>query len=231
MMLNRSLPIALLFVLGSCSAKDETTQPQMPAPPPNEAPSIDASAATPEPSPPTPDASEPTASVTELKATVASVQLQEDCPDAAVPASPASRAVPATPARRAPSFAPGPMPCIQSRIQIAFTAVASSEVRIAIKAARLLAEDGTTLSDVAIRAPSLWSKNGYTSWDEVVAAGATIQASYKIAPPDWRKVEAATGKTSFGQTFLFEIAIDVVGKTLTIRSNPFTRQQPTAIPT
>jgi hypothetical protein len=127
--------------------------------------------------------------------------------------------------------AAGPAPCTQSWLQISFEANAVSQAQVSLAAVRLLTADGKLLSSIPSRAPSLWSDNGYIPWDQVVPQGTAIQASYKIAPPDRSVDEAALGTSSFGTSFIVEAEISVAGKTLTVRSNPFSRQRPEAIPT
>jgi len=201
-MFKPTLAITLAALLASCSAQDDGKPTLVPTP--------QTETETKKPSP-------------TIVATIASVQLQEDCPDA-VPSTPSAMSAPA-------DRAAGPAPCTQSRIQISLEADAVGQAQVSLTAVRLLSADGTLLSSIPSRAPSLWSDNGYTPWDQVVPQGTAIQASYKIAPPDWSVVEATLGTGSFGTSFIIEAEISLGGKTLTVRSNPFTRQQPEAVPT
>ncbi|MBL4634269.1 MAG: hypothetical protein JKY56_10365 [Kofleriaceae bacterium] len=173
-----------------------------------------------------------------LEAAIASVQLQEDCPDApppdalATPATvtppPADAPAESTPAGLHAGTNVPPIPCVQSRIQITFTSDASQPV--SISAIRLLSDDGKVLSAIKYRGPSIWRENRYTPWDEVVGVGKNTQASYKIAPPAWGVVETALGKGSYNTRFVVEVDINFQGKTKTIRSNSFVRTHPIAPP-
>ena len=208
-MFKPTLAITLAALLASCSAQDDSKPTLGPTPQPGTGTEPQPGLETPSPT---------------VVATIASVQLQEDCPDAVAPSTPSAMSAPA-------DRAAGPAPCTQSRIQISFEADAVGQAGVSLAAVRLLSVDGKLLSNIPSRAPSLWSDNGYTPWDQIVPQGAAIQASYKIAPPDWSVVEATLGTGSFGTSFIIEAEISVAGKTLTVRSNPFTRQQPEAVPT
>ena len=202
----------------------------------------------PEPIPPEPP------KVVVATATIASVQILQDCPDpkpaTGTPASPKVEQIPAkpaAPAKTAPaesmpaSMAPADSagrhsgayqpPCQQSTIQFSFAGQGAQSSKVTLKELRLLTPEGKPLATLNTRLPSVWGESVYTAWDEVLQAGKDINVSYKVAPPSWSEVEKELGGRSFGKMFLLEAVVEVGGETQTVRSSEFARFQPHAIPT
>jgi len=188
-------------------------------------------------------------------ASIASVQILEDCPDAkaadakAAPAdsevAPKQAPAKSPPARRAPaesmpaSMAPSdaPMngaeqpPCQQSTIQITFAGQGDTSSKVVLKELRLLTPDGKALGTVNTRVPSIWSKDVYTPWDAVLQPSQDAKVSYKITPPDWNAAGTILGGPTHGKMFVLEAVIEIDGQAQTVRSQEFARFEPHMVPT
>jgi hypothetical protein len=190
---------------------------------------------------PKPEPTQPDLTTKVATASIASVQILENCPDAEAPASKAARG-PAK--RRAPAeSAPASMtaiengeggyqaPCRQSTVQVSFEGQGAQPSKVVLKELRLLTADGKELGSLSTRLPSKWGESVYTPWNEVLEPDSDLKASYKITPPNWSEVEGKLGGSSHGVMFILEAIIDVGGKDQTVRSSEFARYRPTAVPT
>jgi hypothetical protein len=206
----------------------------------------------PTPEEPTPE--EPTPEVKRVaRASIASVQMIEDCPDAPANEAPASAPQAAPPAAPAPGAAmrpqrkraPGavaedaeygwspPHMCTQSSMQIAFTEQGDLPARVVIERITLVdPKKDASLDSVEARRPRAWTDDGsYEVWDEVIAPGTDVRASYSLSVPDWSKVERAIGSASYGHMFVLEVELTIDGEHQTVRSPEFPREQPHVIVT
>lgn len=167
-------------------------------------------------------------------ASIASVQLAQDCPDAKVDSkSDTSSSEPPAKmkAKRAKGSGPLVQPCTQSNVQIAFTGKGAASTTVAIGAVRLMSADGTELATLAVRMPSLWKESGYQAWDGVLDADADQKASYKLSVPTWSEIDRKLGGNSFGHMYTLEVEVDIGGTVSTITSPQFERAQPLMIKT
>lgn len=191
----------------------------------------------------------PPVAATTTKITVASVQMIQDCPDpepepapadapsaeraAPMPAQPAPGAVARSQPHQAGDVAPGDsfrQPCDQSTVQLALETDGDAPVTVEIKAVRILSK-GKAVGELASRKPTLWRDNGYQPWDQTVAPGTPVKASYKLSMPSWSEVEQAIGTSSFGHMFTLEIDVAVDGQLQTVSSPEFPREEPHVIVT
>lgn len=193
----------------------------------------------PEPKPePKPD---PVAATVEIA--IASVQLDQDCPDPATaspeqapadeaPASPATMVAPkrsmapgaAMPAR--PGESMGRRACPQSTMVVELTSRAAAEAKVEIVAIALRdVQSNATVGDVVARAPTKFEGSGYVAWNERIAAGAKLNASYKLRPPSWSNVATALGGgvDTRDRPFELEVTFAIDGKPQTVRSTEFRR--------
>lgn len=147
---------------------------------------------------------------------IASVTILEDCPDAGDDNDSAGASM---------DMEEGYVqPCRQSTMQIAIAAQGDTSARFTIKEMRLLGPDDAVLSVVKAREPSLWSGSGYAAWDQRVVPGPALKASYKLSLGDWRSIEKALGKNSYGPLFVIEADIAIGATPLTIRSGKVARE-------
>lgn len=171
----------------------------------------------------------PEISPSALIVAVASVQLNQDCPD---PPAPTAVAQEESPGAMMPgaSMEMGPgggsMPCAQSTVQLSVTNEGAMPGKLQILSIRLLdAASGRELGTLVGRGPSLWNDaTGYQAWDERIDPGATLKVSYKLADPDWAQVQAhlEPGTNLFARPFILEIQLK--GQTGTVRSSEFVRE-------
>ena len=183
---------------------------------------------------------------------IASVQMIEDCPhqDQHDPGPPTAAQKPTadSPAESAHSMAmpisegdvaPGAAAqgrgggdfdqCTQSRLQLAFKSTGRGDANVKIKGARLLVPgSGKRAGELQTRKPQVWTEtDGYRAWDEVVPNGEdALEAGYKLSVPEWSKVDAMIGRSSFGFMFVLEVDVEVDGVVETLRSPQFPREEP-----
>lgn len=177
----------------------------------------------------------------QLRATIASVQMIQDCPDpdgeAAKPSAaampPASESVAQGARMAGDSNGSFRQPCTQSTMQLSLAHDAPEAQRVEVVAVRLMR--GTDmLSPIAARKPSKWSESGiYDAWDERVPVGSEIKVSYRLGEPDWSKVQDKLGADvdTYAQRFVVEVDLKMGGQTLTVRSPEFAREYPHVVVT
>ncbi|MBK7826481.1 hypothetical protein [Nannocystis sp.] len=185
-----------------------------------------------------------------LKIAIASVTLEQNCPDPPEPVVPASTTAAEAPAQPAPGELGSPMPpqagaplarakrsadagpwqppCNQSTMQLALSNAGDAPGTLTIKAIRLLdAASKKPLGTLNARRPSLWSDTGsYQKWDQQILPGATLKTSYSLDEPAWPDVQTQLGSANLYTTpFLLELEVAVDGAVQTVRSSEFLRQE------
>jgi hypothetical protein len=181
---------------------------------------------------------------TQLRATIASVQMIQDCPDPAneAPAKPAAAMPPAadeqsargaSAARIAGDGGSFQQPCTQSTMQLSLAHDASDAQRVEVVAVRLM-RGKEVVGTIAARKPSRWNDAGtYDAWDERVPVGTEIKVSYRLGEPDWSKVQdkVGTGVDLYSQRYTLEVDLELGGTTTTVRSPEFSREYPHVVVT
>lgn len=182
---------------------------------------------------------------------VASVQLQDDCPGPkpAAKRATAPKAAMEPPAKALEDIDQGDMAgdapmarrakpgtfdsmCRQSTLQLSIESSADAGVAFAIKDVRIRLADGDkALGTMATRNPTVWNDSKYEAWDEQVPAGASLKAGYAIGHPNWAEVEKASGKSSWGPMFILDVDVEVDGVVRTISSPKVPRNEPVNIVT
>lgn len=210
-MQRRTLVLSLFMLLGaSCAASDESSSKAAATTP---APEATPAVAT------TFDAAPTKAAEGAAVASIASVQLVEDCPDAKSKSAPTSAK-----RERRDSFAAGLVqPCSQSSLQLAFVGQGTQTAKVEIREVRLLTAEGVKQAVLSAREPNLWRDSGYVAWDGVLPAQADTKVSYKLSVPDFAELEAKLGGSSFGRMFVLELDLAIGGKETTLRSPEFER--------
>ncbi|HWB78190.1 MAG TPA: hypothetical protein VG755_24665 [Nannocystaceae bacterium] len=195
-----------------------------------------------------PDTETPVTQRVELRASIASVQLAQNCPDpAAAPASadqakPAAAMPPsesAVPSQGAAARMKGDSnwspPCTQSTVQLTIAHDGNETLPFEVKAMRLTqAGQGGVLASVPYRGPQRWVDSGsrYETWDEKLAAKAELKVSYKLGEPDWSLVSKAIGSDdTYGKRYVLEVDVSFAGRTITLRSPEFEREYPHVVVT
>jgi hypothetical protein len=180
---------------------------------------------------------------------VASVTLEQDCPDPP-PATPASSERPApAPAQKVAPGASAPMPprpgdapsavahrraCQQSTLQLEIRNDGKAEAGIRIASIELRdVQSNSVLVPIASRLPSAWADGAtYDQWNERIAANAKLNVSYRLTPPEWYTVEGKLGSgiDSHGRQFELGVTVEIDGKPITVRSPAFTRAPEIVMP-
>ncbi|MGH1344124.1 MAG: hypothetical protein ACRBN8_21375 [Nannocystales bacterium] len=184
---------------------------------------------------------DPEPAAVNVKVSVASVQLQDDCPSAKPPSSADSKpdedepreaameTESAAAARSAKGFAPM---CTQSRVQLSIESASDTAQSVAIVAVRLKkADGGEVLGTMTTREPTLWENSKYNPWDESVAAGASIKVGYSLGDPNWAQVGKSLGGDTWGPMYIVELDVEVGGQRQTIASPKVPRDEPENIVT
>ena len=161
------------------------------------------------------------------KVSISSVQMISDCPDkedASVAAGAAMQ--PPADQARGDSLVAFEQPCTQSNVQLSLRSEESAPLSFAVRSVRLLSADGVQVATLKSRGPSVWVVDGYHPWDERLVPKTDVKASYKLSVPDWYEVDKKLGMdSSVGKMFLLEIEVSVDGKSQTLRSTPFPREE------
>lgn len=79
--------------------------------------------------------------------------------------------------------------CEQTTMQLSVRSTSSAPTNIRIKRVELVDEHGKLLGRLDARAPVVWASDAYKPWDQTVAPGATLAASYALSAPPWEQVE------------------------------------------
>jgi hypothetical protein len=79
--------------------------------------------------------------------------------------------------------------CEQTLLQVSFRSSGSESAAVAIRRVELLDERGHAVGTLTARKPTRWAQSGaYVAWNQVVAGGELLSASYALSAPDWGKL-------------------------------------------
>ena len=155
----------------------------------------------------------------EVEVTVSSVSLADDCPDPKTVGPKTANAKEAPPQDEPVhgSCVQGGdcnfgqrASCEQTTLQLSLHAKGGA-TKIEIKRIELLDASGKQLGTLQPRKPTKWADDGtYTPWDQVVAAGATMSASYSLSAPDWAHL--AGGRFDPSVTYKVRVVVTVGDK-------------------
>jgi hypothetical protein len=178
----------------------------------------------------------------QLRASIASVQMIQDCPDpagepatsaAAKPMPPASESIAAGARVAGDSDGSFHQPCTQSTMQLSLAHDAPDAQRVEVVAVRLM-RGPDALGPIPARKPSKWNDSGtYDAWDERVPVGSEIKVSYRLGEPDWSKVGEKLGGEAdlYAPRYVVEVDLKMEGHTFTVRSPEFSREYPHVVVT
>ena len=127
-----------------------------------------------------PSTAAPQPSSNKVDVTIAAVTLADDCGTPAVAAPERGLVHKDSAEAEADSSRPT---CRQSSVQLRIANNTAAPSRIVIRKVELLDESGALISALTPREPSRWAADVYQGWDEHVAPGDTIQASYALSDP------------------------------------------------
>ena len=149
---------------------------------------------------------------------VASITLADDCPNASKTA-----AIEAAPKAKMKADIDSPstsgkswvnrasIACVQTAVQLDLRSSATAATTIALRKVELIDATGKVLGELAPRAPDRWTDEGsYVAWDQALAAGATLKASWPLSSPDWVKY-GTTKVAAAAQVFQLRLTVAVNG--------------------
>jgi hypothetical protein len=118
-------------------------------------------------------------------------------------------------------------PCIFSNVQLEFTATATGQTaHVQIVSASLIdASTGAEVQKLSAYTPLDWNGTAYVAWDENVASGTAVKASYTLSPPAWSQIDPAR---SYTRQYKYRIVVGLDGATTTVDSEAMTRDPPVA---
>jgi hypothetical protein len=227
----RSCPLLCVLLGAACTPLDPPTVRE-PAELPDATPPADDGPTRPDATP-------------RVAAAVASVGLEQDCPDPprAQGVSPTQLGAiePAKPTRgdsldaseqEGERRSASRRACNQAAVQMSLEHTGGDTARIHIASIGLRdLQADAIVATVASRGPTVWGPDAtYVEWDERIAAGAKLQVGYRLTPPNWGDVEAKLGgASSQARDFALEVTLEVDGKPMTVRSPAFRRAAPERI--
>ena len=172
----------------------------------------------------------------EITATLVSATLGDDCGSgASAKAAPASGiaadCAPEPEGKSAGGCGGGAASCQQSNMQLSFVAKGTGPAaKVSVLSVRLLkASDASELSTLQSREPETWNGTKYSAWDESIAPGATVNASYKLSAPDWSTISGGKQWSSYSEKYLLEVVLTVDGVQRTLRSNAEIYREPSVV--
>lgn len=164
--------------------------------------------------------------VTAMAAPSVTAPADEAAPSSAVPASPPAKIarsqqesldVPAE--AEAPGVASRSRAryvCPQTSMQLSLTATAgAAATTVQVKRVELLDAQGTVIGELTARTPTAWKGDAYAPWDQVVAPGQQLAASYALSSPNWDAMEGGAWAQR-GKTFQLRVIVSIGAREQTV---------------
>ena len=169
-----------------------------------------------------------------VTATISAVTLGEECA-ASASSSLAGDCAPSAPpstvdggsdgggsAKGAPGGCGGTSYCQQSNVQIAFTAGKGTQsAKVEIVSVTLLdSSNGSVVDTLDASTPQVWNGGGYVPWNQRIAPGGDLKASYQLTAPDWARMnKTSTGSTSaYARSFKLRVKLRIDGVDVLMQS-------------
>ena len=149
---------------------------------------------------------------------VASITLADDCPregkTAAIEAEPKAKMKAdrddsaASRNSRAKREAAA---CVQTAVQLDLRSSATAATTITLRKVELIDATGRVLGELTPRSPDRWTDEGsYVAWDQSLAAGVTLKASWALSAPTWATY-GTTKSAAAAQVFQLRLTVAVNG--------------------
>jgi hypothetical protein len=166
---------------------------------------------------------------------LAAVTLGDDCGDTNL-APPAEAPAPN---RRAPGGAPAPMsmaPCMpnqpcgfahrshcdQTSMQISLRATeGAGSTNVRVKKVELLDKRGKVLAELESRTAAKWTGSSYVAWNQTIAAGERLAATYSLSAPNWDAL--TNGRwNAHSKTFQLRVTLAIGDRDRTVEKQSIT---------
>lgn len=119
-----------------------------------------------------------------IEVAIASIRLGDDCPGVAS-AELAQGSVAGDCAGDCGSM----RTCEQTQLQVSLRSTAGMKATVAIKKVEMLDSAGVVIGTLTVREAQRWASDGsYAKWDQQIAPGEVMAASYALTAPDWNLV-------------------------------------------
>lgn len=159
----------------------------------------------------------------DVEASISSVTLAEDCGG-----SDDSREAEPAPGRWAGDCAEGESCggwCQQTGVQLAIDAgPGDTTVPFEVLSVELHSMDGAMLEALSPRQARVFVEDGYTSWDEQVAPGASLRVTYDTSSPDWTAIGGGDSWATYGMSFRVVMRVRIDGVERTLEFEPASRE-------
>ncbi len=101
--------------------------------------------------------------------------------------------------------------CVQTAVQLELRSAASAATTITLRKVELIDANGKVLGELTPRAPERWTDAGtYVAWDQSLAAGATLKASWALSAPAW-ETYGTTKSAAAAQVYQVRLTVAVDG--------------------
>ncbi|AKF07688.1 hypothetical protein [Sandaracinus amylolyticus] len=155
----------------------------------------------------------------EVEASIASVTLAEDCPDA-------QPAAPREPGLIGDCAEDGPCGwCTQSSVQLAIRAgEGDAAVPFEVVSIRLRTLDGELVDELEPRGAQVFLGETFGAWDERIEPGAELDVRYDTSAPDWSAIGSGEAYRSYGVQLRIEMRVRIDGVERTLELAPVSRE-------
>jgi hypothetical protein len=116
-------------------------------------------------------------------------------------------------------------PCDYSHVNLTLTASGSGTATTfhVLGGAILDGNTNAVLQQITANTPLSWDGMQYATWDETIAAGATLKVQYTLTPPQWSTIDP---QFMYQRPYKVQLQLGVDGATLTIVSDVINRDPP-----
>ena len=109
-----------------------------------------------------------------------------------------------------------------ANVQLAFLAgEATNSASVEIVSVTLLdSSNGSVVDTLDASTPQVWNGGGYVPWNQRIAPGGDLKASYQLTAPDWARMnKTSTGSTSaYARSFKLRVKLRIDGVDVLMQS-------------
>ncbi len=119
----------------------------------------------------------------------------------------------------------GSSDCRASNLQLTATLSGAESAELEVVRAVLYDEaTNVELDTLQARTPTSWNGSAYVAWNEVVASGNAVKASYTLSSPKWSTISGKLAQPSGSQKFYLLVTLASGGKQIILRSGTLSRE-------